>query len=73
VLELDARRVMRFHPSKTPSEYSREGALDPGQRDEFRALIRTLYRHAFAGHGAGPETWDTWQTLAQVRRYAATH
>ncbi len=50
-LELDARRAVRFHPSKTPAEYIGEARLDPPGRDALTDLVGRLYRHVF---GAAP-------------------
>jgi Domain of unknown function (DUF4129) len=73
VLQLDARRLVRFHPSRTPSEYAREPALDALARDELRALVRTLYAHAFAHVPADRATFDAWRARAAVDRYAPAH
>jgi hypothetical protein len=73
VLELDARRLLRFHPSKTPNEYSYEAALAAESREAFRALVRSLYGYAFARQPCGPAEFATWRTLTAVERYAAAH
>jgi hypothetical protein len=73
VLELDARRVTRFHPSKTPSEYVREASMPNEARQEFRALVRTLYTYAYARVAPSPEVWEQWRAAATADRYAATH
>lgn len=73
VLELDARRVTRFHPSKTPIEYVHEAALAPDARAEFRRLVRLLYLHAFGGHGTTEAAWVEWRGAAQADRYARAH
>lgn len=51
VLELDGRRALRFHPSKTPAEYIGEARLEPAGRESFADLVGRLYRHVF---GAAP-------------------
>jgi uncharacterized protein DUF4129 len=51
VLELDHRRAVRFHPSKTPAEYIGEARLEPAGRDALTDLVGRLYRHVF---GAAP-------------------
>jgi hypothetical protein len=71
VLELDARDVTRYHPSKTPVEYARDARLPEEARDRLRQLIRTLYRHAFAREPADAATWDSWRADANVNRYAS--
>lgn len=73
VLELDARRITRFHPSKTPSEYVREASMATEARQEFRALVRTLYTYAYARVAPSPEVWDRWRSAAIADRYATTH
>ncbi len=49
VLELDRRRMVRFHPSKTPAEYAAEARLDPSASAAFGDLVARLYDHLFAG------------------------
>lgn len=49
VLELDARTMLAFHPSKTPAEYLGEVRLDASGRAVFAELVAALYRHLFAG------------------------
>lgn len=73
MLELDARNVTRFHPSKTPGEYARDARLAPAERDELRSLVRSLYAHAFARVPASQPAWDEWRARATVDRYAPAH
>jgi hypothetical protein len=70
VLALDARRVVRFHPSKTPGEYARESQLAPAAREEFRELVRRLYRYAFARSPCGADEFADWRSRAAPERYA---
>lgn len=70
VLALDARRVLRFHPSKTPAEYARDASLPPGPRAEFAELVRRLYRYAFARTPCGAEEFAQWRASAVAERYA---
>lgn len=49
VLELDRRRVVRFHPSKTPAEYAAEARLDASGAAALGDLVSRLYGHLFAG------------------------
>ena len=53
LLDLDARAIVTFHPSKTPAEYLRESGLSEEQRSALRDLVHTLYRHLFAGQACG--------------------
>ncbi len=69
-LELDRRRLLRFHPSKTPEEYAREARLPDTARADFRELVRTLYGHAFAGVPADAATLDAWRGRTSPDRYA---
>lgn len=71
VLELDARKIVRFHPSKTPNEYSYEAALRAEQREHFRALVRSLYGYAFARQPCGPAEFAAWRSRALAEHYAA--
>ena len=70
VLALDAASLVRFHPSKTPGEYTREARLSPEARTEFRALVRDLYGYLFARHACGPREFEAWRAMAAPERYA---
>jgi len=48
LLQLDARRAIKFHVSKTPAEYVGEARVDAEGRADLRALVSRLYRHLFA-------------------------
>lgn len=71
VLALDASSLVRFHPSKTPGEYSREARLAPAAQAEFRTLVRTLYAYVFARRSCGPAEFAEWRALAAPERYAS--
>jgi hypothetical protein len=73
VLELDARRLVRFHPSKTPAEYVREAELSDAARGEFRSMVWTLYRHAFAREPLTPDAAAEWRARTASDRYAPAH
>jgi hypothetical protein len=73
VLALDARSVLHFHPSKTPGEYARESQLAPAEREEFREMVRRLYRYAFARSPCGPIEFADWRARAVPERYAPAH
>jgi hypothetical protein len=73
VLELDQRRVLRFHPSKTPNEYSHEPSLSEAARPAFRDLVRSLYGYAFAREPCGRPEFDAWRERAVAERYAPAH
>jgi hypothetical protein len=72
MLALDAATVVRFHPSKTPLEYSREARLDPGAGTELRALVGALYQYLFARRPCGPAEYLDWRNRLE-KEYAATH
>ena len=48
VLELDRRKALRFHASKTPAEYVGEAHLTDRGRASLADLVAQLYRHLFA-------------------------
>ena len=49
VLDLERRRALAFHPSKTPAEYVGEARLDAAARASLAELVARLYRHVFGG------------------------
>lgn len=69
MLELDARRLIRFHPSKTPGEFAREVPAGAA-RERLHELVITLYRYAFAREPCGPAEFDSWRTATDTDRYA---
>lgn len=73
VLALDARKVLRFHPSKTAAEYANETELPPEARAEFRALVHGVYGYAFARWPCGPAEYARWRAQAAPERYAPAH
>jgi hypothetical protein len=73
LLELDARRLLRFHPGKTPQEHVAEAALAAPDRAELRALVWALYRHAFAREPLSREAADAWRARTASDRYAPAH
>ena len=73
VLDLDHRKLLRFHPSKTPHEYSAEAQLNPEARALFGELVHSLYGYAFARNACGPDEFAAWQEQATPDRYAGAH
>ncbi len=71
VLELDQRNLLRFHPSKTPNEYTYEVRLTEASRESFRRLVRTLYGYAFARQPCGPAEFEQWHGQARAEQYAS--
>jgi len=70
MLQLDGRRVLAFHPSKTPSEYVREPALGADARRDLRALVHEMYAYAFARVPLDRERYERWHDAAHADRYA---
>lgn len=65
ILALDSRRLVRFHPSKTPGEYVAE-------RSDLGAVVRALYAYLFARAPCGPAEFDAWRGLTRDVDHAAT-
>lgn len=70
VLALEAYRLLKFHPSKTPAEYGMEAQLAGSAREEFRELVRKLYGYAFARRPCGAADFAQWRAQALPERYA---
>lgn len=70
MLELDARRVTRFHPSRTPNEYVRTAALPDDQRRDLAQLVRSLYAYAFARVPCDASSFADFRMRANANRYA---
>ena len=70
VLELDARRALIFHPSKTPAEYVGEARLDGAGRASLADLVGQLYRHVF---GAVPCDDAAYRAFGVVAQGVALH
>jgi hypothetical protein len=73
MLELDGRRIVRFHPSRTPHEYVRDPSLADTARGELQTLVRSLYRYAFGRAPCDADSWRLWQQQAQTERYAGAN
>ncbi|MEP6571575.1 MAG: DUF4129 domain-containing protein [Gemmatimonadota bacterium] len=73
VLELDARRVVRFQPSKTPNEYTYEAQLPEAERERLRALVRSLYSFAFARVPCNVDDYRAWMMQAAEEWHAPAH
>lgn len=74
VLQLDRRRVVRFHPSKTPAEYALEAELGEALRRELADLVMDLYRHLFGGVPCDEESVERFdQRAASLARDHAAH
>lgn len=73
VLELDQRGSLKFHPSKTPNEYTYEVTAAEPARAGFRELVRALYGYAFARQPCGPGDFAEWHERSRPEHYAAAH
>jgi hypothetical protein len=60
VFRLDARELLRYHPSKTPQEYAREARLREDEKSRLRESVRTLYACAYAGAPCTALTYHEW-------------
>ncbi len=65
VLELDQRKALRFHASKTPAEYVGEARLTDQGRATLADLVAQLYRHLFAAVPCDAGEYETFGTAAQ--------
>lgn len=70
LLDLEQRRAVTFHPSKTPAEYVGEARLDPAGRAEFADLVARLYRHVF---GAAPCDEPAYRDFAAMAHLVPRH
>jgi len=60
VLELDRRKALRFHASKTPAEYVGEARLTDRGRASLAGLVAQLYRHLFAAVPCDADDYATF-------------
>lgn len=66
LLDLERRRALRFHASKTPGEYVREARLDPSGRASLAELVARLYRHLFGGVPCDDHGYRDFAAAAQL-------
>jgi len=71
MLELDARKILRYHASKTPGEYAREAQLPEDEHILLRNVVSGLYSYVFAERACGPDDYQAWHALTDGSRYAA--
>jgi hypothetical protein len=71
VLRLDAKGVLRYHPSKTPREYAGEARLDESSRGRLRDSVARLYACAYAGAPCGPSQYQDWMLNLRHEWHAA--
>ncbi|HEY7195059.1 MAG TPA: hypothetical protein VH439_15050 [Gemmatimonadales bacterium] len=65
VLELDRRKALRFHVSKTPAEYVWEARLSEQGRASLADLVGTLYRYLFAAVPCDADGYAAFGATAQ--------
>jgi hypothetical protein len=65
VLELDTRKALRFHASKTPAEYVGEARLDDAGRTSLASLVAQLYRHLFGAVPCDAGEYQSFGAAAQ--------
>ncbi len=70
VLDLDGRGVVRYHPSKTPREYTGEATLTSADRERFGALVGMLYGYVFGHQPCGDPEYRHWLATASERWHA---
>lgn len=61
LLELDQRKIVRFHPSKTPREYIQEVDFEVERRAAFAELVSRLYGHVFGGVSCSKDELDAYE------------
>ena len=65
LLQLDARRAVHFHASKTPAEYVGEARVDAEGQADLSALVSRLYRHLFAAVPCDARGYEEFGMLAE--------
>jgi hypothetical protein len=65
VLELDSRKALRFHASKTPAEYVAEARLSESARAGLASLVAQLYRHLFGAVPCDAEEYRAFRATSQ--------
>jgi len=65
VLELDRRKALRFHASKTPAEYVGEARLTDRGRASLAGLVAQLYRHLFGAVPCDAGEYESFGDAAQ--------
>lgn len=65
VLELDRRKALRFHVSKTPAEYVGEARLSEQGKATLADLVGSLYRYLFAAVPCDADGYAAFGAAAQ--------
>ncbi len=66
VLELDRRKALRFHVSKTPAEYVWEARLSQQGKATLADLVGNLYRYLFAAVPCDADGYAAFGAAAQA-------
>lgn len=70
ILDFDRRGMVRYHPSKTPREYTGEATLTSADRERFGALVGMLYGYVFGHQPCGDPEYRHWLATASERWHA---
>jgi len=73
VLRLDARELLRYHPSKTPREYAREANLQAAEKSRLGDSVRALYACVYAGAPCTAITYREWLGDLESEWHAGSH
>ena len=73
VLRLDARELLRYHPSKTPREYAREANLQTQEKSRLGESVRALYACVYAGAPCTAITYREWLVDLEREWHAGSH
>jgi hypothetical protein len=64
IADLEARHLVRVHPSKTPGEYTFDPGLGAGERARLTVLVNRLYALVFSGRGCSADDVLAWRATA---------
>ncbi len=69
-LTLDSQGLLRYHPSKTPAECSREANLVAADRERLRGLVGSLYAYVFGGRPCAAADYRRWREAGATSWHA---
>ena len=72
-LTLESQGLLQYHPSKTPAECARDARLAGTDRERLRALVRSLYAHAFGGRAMALDDYRRWRESGAGPWHAPAH
>ena len=73
MLRMDAKAILRYHPSKTPREYAGEARLTDDSLRGLQDAVGQLYAHAYAGRPCSPEQYRAWRLSLERDWHAAAN